>query len=44
MRRLLEGVQLKSHKYFRITVPQALTGTQLVSLLMDKVVFQSFYF
>ncbi|PAV85653.1 hypothetical protein WR25_08259 [Diploscapter pachys] len=36
MRRLLEGVQLKSHKYFRITVPQALTGTQLVSLLMDK--------
>ncbi|CAI4229932.1 unnamed protein product [Auanema sp. JU1783] len=35
-RRLLEGAELKTHKYFRVAVPQALTGTSLVALLVEQ--------
>ena len=38
-RRLLEGAQLKTHKYFRVAVPQALTGQSLVALVSEKVCF-----
>lgn len=33
--KLSEAAPLKSHKYFRVTVPQALTGQTLVQLLQD---------
>ncbi|CAD6197853.1 unnamed protein product [Caenorhabditis auriculariae] len=35
-KRLLEGAQLKTHKYFRIAVPHALTGQSLVALVAEK--------
>ncbi|KIH62351.1 domain found in Dishevelled, Egl-10, and Pleckstrin, partial [Ancylostoma duodenale] len=35
-RRLQESVQLRTHKYFRVAVPQALTGQSLVALVGEK--------
>ncbi|CAJ0574070.1 unnamed protein product, partial [Mesorhabditis spiculigera] len=34
--RLLESAQLRTHKYFRVAVPHALTGQSLVALVGEK--------
>lgn len=35
-KRVMEGAQLKTHKYFRIAVPHAITGQQLIALVLER--------
>ncbi|CAI5438280.1 unnamed protein product [Caenorhabditis angaria] len=35
-KQVMEGAQLKTHKYFRIAVPHALTGQQIIALVLEK--------
>ncbi|CAB3408546.1 unnamed protein product [Caenorhabditis bovis] len=35
-KRVMEGAQLKTHKYFRIAVPHALTGQQIIQLVAER--------